>query len=87
MNRPLHSCLESRYPHLSVADLMRRCPKCRGICSCRNCLRASAFCAPRHEGAERRAHAARVMAHAAPQLALMLGDFEAEVGRTGEMGW
>uniref|UniRef100_A0ACD5Y2E2 Uncharacterized protein n=1 Tax=Avena sativa TaxID=4498 RepID=A0ACD5Y2E2_AVESA len=32
------SCVEKRYPKLSVAEVRAQCPCCRGICTCQHCI-------------------------------------------------
>ena len=57
---------------------MARCPRCRGICSCRHCLRFSNL-RPRLHGAEElKAFARRALAHAGPRLWRLLREFERE---------
>lgn len=77
---PPRSCLELRYPALKVADLLQECPLCRGICSCRKCLREDSFQKPVYSAEQLKEAAHHVLTYAGPQLAHKLAAYDAEVG-------
>jgi hypothetical protein len=52
---------------------------CRGICSCRQCLRRSNLRLPEYDRGELAGFGRGVLRHAAPRLALLLAEFDEEV--------
>ena len=76
-------CLEKRSYGFSLLELHQCCPLCRGICTCRACLRENKYQPPEVPPAEQQGCATYVLQILGPHLEQQLREEEEEV----RQGW
>eukprot|EP00803_Ostreobium_quekettii_P008080 evm.model.scf_194.8 EVM.evm.TU.scf_194.8 scf_194:78016-96915(+) len=80
-------CRRAWYPHMTIEDCMEACPRCRGFCNCKQCLRKESHnkWTPKFSAAQEREFAKHIISYVGLHVKDVLDTFVQEAAEDGDV--